>query len=325
MPGKSGPSIISVSSLPAVSSSPASRRPCLKLISPEDPFPRIPWRVISLPTPALAQGGQEAAAAEEDQTFPQNEFDKGNTTTATGEHSSAGSLEPSKGISMGRTGLGLSLDDDSSHDATTTARRRMVAASWEREASLRKILQVEMPRIRVSDTDAPGSPPPVVGVAPPCDRREWSATPPIKAHRIAYRRLHPHEEVKPDKASNASVSQVREAGIAVARVPKAPPRPLCAWEVLRQRTLKVTQREPSIFRRNIQSSQGGVQPESTQPARWLILNRRIFGVREVVASRGIAFPEWLMFSQGIPPSGMDEKSRWALRLGGSGNTRFTGV
>lgn len=343
MPERGARSTISVSS-----SRVGGRRPCLKKFAlSEDPTPCIPWRVLSLPNPALARGGEEAVAAEEDSPLSKNEFDNGSTTRANGEntavcwvHSSSsnrgaptamgkyskvdgetfsGSSKPPKGA---LPALSLILDDELSRDSSTAARRRtqvVRAASCERAASVRTELQIEMPNIRVSDSRATESP--CLATAPPeaqyCDRREWSAAPPIKTYRVANCRLHPQEEAKPDNAPKASANEVREARKAL-RVPKAPPRPRYIWEVLRRRTLQATQREPSVFRRNIQSKLEGeadAVPETTQAAPWLVLNRRIFGVREV-ASRGvIAFPEWMMFSAGVPPSGFDETSRWALRLG----------
>lgn len=359
------PSETRPSSIIAVSSSRACRRPCHKTTAPllEDPTPRIPWRVLSLPTssptPVLVGDGQQATAVKEDPCCKKTELvpsDDNNSSTPTtkrinGENTtvccvrsstgngapaaavpvgdrsfadgltSSRSSRPSKGVLIG---LGLALDDHPSCDsasATRTKSERFGVASWEREASKRGMLQVTMPRISGSNTDAshapclPAAPLAVVnGVC--CNRREWSATPPIKAHRVAkHSRLHPQEGIETSKEPSRSASEVREAGEAP-RVPKTSPRPMCAWGVLRRRTLKATQREPSIFRRNIQGNrEAGAVQESRQPARWYILNRRIFGVREVARRGVIAFPEWMMFSGGVPPSGLDDQSRWALRLG----------
>lgn len=294
----------------SVSSSRAGRRQRLKTLAlPEDPTPRIPWRVLSLPAPVLARGGQEAAAAKEDPPFTKSEFDNGSTTRVGGENTavcllrsshgattamsvdgrsfvdgetSSRSSKPSKGslIGLGR------IWEESSCDSSIAARRRtesVRAASWERVASVRtRSPQVEMPSIRVSDTDAAGSPSlvaalPAVDVAPPIDSRAWSATPPNRAHRVASCRLHPQVEVNPGGSPKAFASDVREAR-KVPRVPKAPPRPMCTWEVLRQRTLKATLGDPSIFRRNIQSKLEGEDddlPETTPPSRRFVLSRRI--------------------------------------------------
>lgn len=352
MPEMSAPSIS------AVSSSRAGRRPCLKTFAlPEDPTPRIPWRVLSLPVSVVArENGQEATPYKNSKIeFVSSDDNSGMTITTTtrlvnGENTAVCWMRSSNGAPAavlvgGRsfvngetcsrsskpskrtlTGLGLIVDDESScGDSASAARTRtemLGAASWERETSARKILQVAMPSIAASDTGAAHSPclaaaPPAVDVAR-CDRREeWRATPPIKAHGVANCRLHLQGGVKTANASNALASEVRGAR-KTPRVPKAPPRPLCAFEVLRQRTLKATLRDPSIFRRNFQrnlESEAGEVPETMQPTGWHILNRRIFGVGEAARRGIVAFPEWMMFSAGVPPSGLDEKSRWALRLG----------
>ncbi|CAM9565958.1 unnamed protein product, partial [Ectocarpus fasciculatus] len=71
-------------------------------------------------------------------------------------------------------------------------------------------------------------------------------------------------------------------------VPKEPPRqlhrPRPIWAVLRNRTLKVAQQDPCIFRgTNKNELEGGADGVSRtrQMPPWQILNRRIFGFREV--------------------------------------------
>lgn len=232
------------------------------------------------------------------------------------------------------------------------------AALREKEASVsgrqglpRVLLQQEVtsPRTKDSNTSsspllflAPAPPPPVDVV--PCDRRGWKATPRL-TRRYATgtlgqspvptidKRL-PRQEVETklnDRCAAAAAAarthppanafcEARHAS----RVPTRPrrttytPRPI--WAVLRNRTLKATRQDPSIFRGKTHSELGNgtnvVVPETKQLTRWHILNRRVFGVREVPRSgTTIAFPEWVMFSGGVPPSGIDEHSRWALRLG----------
>lgn len=91
----------------SISSSRAGRRPCLKTLAlPEDPAPRIPWRVLSLPTPVLARDNQEARDAKEDPPYSKIGLDNGSTGRVGGENIAVCSMRSSKNGAQGRVEIG---------------------------------------------------------------------------------------------------------------------------------------------------------------------------------------------------------------------------
>lgn len=189
------------------------------------------------------------------------------------------------------------------------------------------------------------APPAPMDVAP-CDRREWRPTPRLITRRHARgtsdqsrgltKAVGPPRQVVETELNGCSAAAAAAAtcptsndGVCEARhasrVPAPPrqktypPRPI--WAALRNRTLKATRQDPSIFRGKTRSELGNgtnvlVSEDTSRPrTRWHILNRRVFGVREVPRSGATTvFPEWMVFSGGVPPSGLDERSRWELRI-----------
>lgn len=107
------------------------------------------------------------------------------------------------------------------------------------------------------------------------------------------------------------------------RVPAAPlprvhrHRPL--WLALRNRTLKITQEDPSIFSPSLSSveppSGENTALASTDKGCWHIINRRIFGTHEVSRSEKGIQPEWIIFGGGIPALDTTDQDRQTLRLG----------
>lgn len=243
--------------------------------------------------------------------------------------SSDGSSTPK----MNLPGSGSSILHEIPRDLATAARTRtevkMGKHSREWQTSANRSIQVTQPYIEVSCTSSAmnlsctAAAPLVVDVA--CgERREWSPRPHLRATRKmpiqspgAATGRQGSLEAK-ENSNNQPCTPTLEV-----RTPKAPPRPTRPrpiWAVLRNRTLNTTRREPSIFRGNIENEvKNGVDAQAVAQTRqqlsWHIFNRRIFGVREVPRRGVVAFPEWVMFSAGVPPSGLSEQSRWALRLG----------
>lgn len=127
-------------------------------------------------------------------------------------------------------------------------------------------------------------------------------------------------------ATHLPVDDLLEPRGAASRWSTAPPRrptpqsahtPRPIWSVLRNRTLKITQEDPSIFRRDSHPRRAELVSGTKKLSRWHIMNRRVFGVREVPrrATTAVTHPDWLVFSGGVPPRKINERSRWNLRLG----------
>lgn len=174
----------------------------------------------------------------------------------------------------------------------------------------------------------------------PRDRKDWIATPHLVSPRLTTKQRpirprdtrrhlddHDNKVLKgqfrfgANRCSGNNNDGALEFRVA-SQIPAPPPRrshtprPICA--ILRNRTLKVARQDPCIFRRELQcESQRTVHVASTtrQLKSWHIVNRRIFGFREVPRRGSIVRPEWMVFGGGIPPQGLHEKKRWMLRLG----------
>lgn len=225
------------------------------------------------------------------------------------------------------------LPRDLATAARTTRMEVIMGGDWQERhgsAKNKSSLQLTKPHIEVSFPDATRSSSAAAARlfvdAARGDRREWGAWPhfhapnrvPVQPHGAATGRQDSLDATKMAEAPDTPI-------ICEIRVPRAPPRPVGAprpiWAVLRNRTLNATRREPSIFRGRSQNElENGVdaqQEEMTQRRQvsWCIFNRRIFGVREVPRRGVVAFPEWVMFSGGVPPSGLSEHSRWEVRIG----------
>lgn len=230
-------------------------------------------------------------------------------------------------------GQGSLIVDEIARDLATAARttRKDVMAGdlQERQGSAKKssLQVVTKPHIEVSFTTATHS----SSAAAAClvmdvargDRREWNAGPHFHAPSRVPVRPPGAARGRQDSLEATKMADAPDTPICEIRAPRAPPRPVgvpCpVWAVLRNRTLNATRREPSIFRGRSQNElENGVNAQEIAQARqlsWHIFNRRIFGVREVPRRGVVAFPEWVMFSAGVPPSGLSEHSRWQVRLG----------
>lgn len=173
----------------------------------------------------------------------------------------------------------------------------------------------------------------------PRDRRDWIATPHlISPRRTAELPIRPRDARKHSAVEDYNKvfeCQARRCGAArclgndgalesrvVSQVPAPPqnqthtPRPI--WAILRNRTLRVARQDPCIFSRGSQCRfQKTINMASTarQLKSWHIINRRIFGFREMPRRGSMVQPEWMVFGGGLPPQGLDEQNRWMLRLG----------
>lgn len=173
----------------------------------------------------------------------------------------------------------------------------------------------------------------------PRDRRDWIATPQlISPRRKAELPIRPRDARKHSLVEDYNKvfhCQARRCGAArclgndgaleprvASQVPAPPqnqshtPRPI--WAILRNRTLRVARQDPCIFSRGTQcESQETFNMASTarQLKSWHIVNRRIFGFREMPCRGSTVDPEWMVFGGGVPPQGLDEQNRWMLRLG----------
>lgn len=178
-------------------------------------------------------------------------------------------------------------------------------------------------------------------------RKKWRATPPPSGFRRNVgsvgqshcRRTNANRWVDRDVlqyqfrtlCATAGSLELREASKVINKSKMAPiaptragkPRPI--WSLLRSRTLRVTQQDPSVFRRDTElgphrrcgatQAAGLVSPEMNH---WHVINRRIFGAHEVLKQRiRSSVPEWMLFAGGLPPPGLSDVDRWTLRLGHS--------
>lgn len=336
-------------------------RPCVKtpLALVQESTPRIPWRVslLARDDTTIGSSSPPQKAAEKDcpsfcSVFPSLQ-DQFSTSVASTSLISTDEVCPSVNSRMKRsttttttpsTSLailahGVVVEDSSSCDSVTAARTRtevVETALREREALVRhpgspEVHHIKSDMVRTTEEDTPR------------ERRGWC--PARKTTHIIRRMPVPVRE----GASSGSRGRFREAARtqattamspseanqevldvrAASWVPKEPPRsqlhrPRPIWAVLRNRTLKVAQQDPCIFRGTSKHElEDGADevPHTRQMPPWHVLNRRIFGFREVPPRGMIMFPEWMMFAAGVPPSGIDEINRWALSLGGTSDNQ----